>query len=87
MPIPNTKILNRFGVFSAGNILNENNIWIVAFAFLSLSNLLREKWYDTFSSPGFADEIQMYCSIGNGPWCKEDTSEFLCPLETTRQNW
>ena len=53
---------------------------------LSLHNLLRERSRDTCTSPGFTDKIQMDVNICNGTWRDEASSEFLCPLKTTKQN-
>ena len=79
-------LVNRFRVFSVRNNLNENNVSIVVLASLSLHNLLRERSRDTYTPPGFTDEIQMDSNICNGTWCDGANSEFLCPLETTKQN-
>ena len=46
-------------MFSVQNNLNENNVSIVALVSLSLYNLLRERSRDTYTPPGFTDEIQM----------------------------
>ena len=53
---------------------------------LSLHNLLRERSRDTCTSPDFTDKIQMDVNICNGTWRDEASSEFLCPLKTTKQN-
>ena len=79
-------LVNRFRVFSVPNNLNENNVSIVVFASLSLHNLLCERSRDAYTLPGFTDEIQMDDNICNGTWRDEASSEFLCPLETTKQN-
>ena len=79
-------LVNRFRVFSVRNNLNENNVSIVALASLSLRNILCEGSRDTYTLPGFTDEIQMDGNICNGTWRDEASSEFLCPLETTKQN-
>ena len=73
-------------MFSDRSNLNENNVSIVLLAPLSLHNLPRERSRDTYTSPGFIDEIQMDGIICNGTWRDEASSEFLCPLETTKQN-
>ena len=79
-------LVNRFRVFSVRNNLNENNVSIVVLASLSLHNLLRERSRDTYAPPGLTDEIQMDDNICSGTWRDEASSEFLCPLETTKQN-
>ena len=53
-------------------------------ASLSLHSLLSEISRDTYAPPGFTDEIQMDNNICNCTWPDEATSEFLCPLETTK---
>ena len=68
------------------NNLNENKVSIVVLASLSLHNLLHERPRDTYMPPGFTDEIQMDDNTCNGTWHEETSSEFLCPLETTKQN-
>ena len=55
-------------------------------ASLSLHNLLRERSRDTYTPPGFTDEIQMDGNICNSTWRDEASSEFLCPLEAIKQN-
>ena len=55
-------------------------------ASLSLHNLLRERSRDTYTPPGFTEETQMDGNICNGTWCDEASSDFLFPLETTKQN-
>ena len=44
------------------------------------------KGHDTYAPPGLTDEIQMDDNICSGTWRDEASSEFLCPLETTKQN-
>ena len=79
-------LVNRFRVFSVRNNLNKNNVSIVVLASISLHNLLRERSRDTYTPPDFTDEIQMDGNICNGTWRDEASLEFLCPLETTKQN-
>ena len=55
-------------------------------ASLSLHNLLRERPRNTYTPPGFTDKIQTDRNICYGTWCDEASSEFLCPLETTKKN-
>ena len=45
--------------FRVRNNLNANNVSIVVLVSLSLHNLLRERSRDTYTPPGFTDEIQM----------------------------
>ena len=78
-------LVNRFRVFLVQNNLNENNVPIAVLASLSLHNLLRERSRDTYAPPGFTDEMQMDGNICNGTWRDEACSEFVCPLETTKQ--
>ena len=70
-----------FRVFSVRNNLNENNVSIVELVPLSLHNFLHASW---FTPPGFTDEIQTDGNISNDTWHYEASSEFLCPLETTK---
>ena len=79
-------LVKRFRVFSVQNNLNENNVSIVVLASLSLHNLLRERSRDTYTPPGFTDEIQMDDNMAVLDVTKLVSSEFLCPLETTKQN-
>ena len=79
-------LVNRFRVFSVRNDLNENNVSIVVLAPLSFCNLLRERSRDTYTPPGFTGKMQMDGNICNGTYNDESNSEFLCPLETTKQN-
>ena len=78
--------MNKFRLLSVQNNLNENNVSIVVLASLSLHSLLSGISRDTYAPPGFTDEIQMDNNICNCTWPDEATSEFLCPLETTKQN-
>ena len=55
-------------------------------ASLSQHNLLRERSRDTYTLPGFTDEIQIDSNICNGTWPDQVSSGFLYPLETTKQN-
>ena len=48
-------LVNRFGVFSVRNDLNENNVSIVVLESLSLHNLFRKRSRDTYTPPGFTD--------------------------------
>ena len=79
-------LVNRFRVLSVPNDLNENNVPIVVLVSLSLHNLLRERSRDTYTPPGFTGKMQMDGNICNGTWSDESNWEFLCPLETTKQN-
>ena len=72
-----------FRVFSVRNNLNENIVSIVELVPLSLHNFLHASW---FTPPGFTDEIQTDGNISNDTWHYEASSEFLCPVETTKQN-
>ena len=71
---------NRFRVFSVRNNLNENNISIVVLASLSLHNFFHEKSRDTYTPPGFTDEIQMDGNICNGAWRDEASFQNSCAL-------
>ena len=55
-------------------------------ASLSLYKLLRESSHDTYTTPRFTDEIQIDANICNGTERDEASSEFLCFLETIKQN-
>ena len=55
-------------------------------ASFSLHNFLCEKSRYTNTPLGFTDEIQMDGNICNGTRHDEANSEFLCSLETTKQN-
>ena len=72
-------------MFSVRNDLNENNVSTVVLASLSLHNLLCGKSRDTYTPPGFADEKQVDGNICYGTWRDIASSEFLYPLETTKQ--
>ena len=63
-------------MFSVVNNLNESNVLIVIITSLSLHTFLREKTCDTYTPPGFADEIQMDGNICNGIWRDEVSSKF-----------
>ena len=56
------------------------------FHHFSLHKLLCERSRDTHTPPGFTDEIQTDDNNCNGNWCDDASSEFLCPVETTKQN-
>ena len=73
-------------MFSVRNNLNEHNVSIAVLASLSLHNFLRERSRDTYTPPGFTDEIQMGGNICNGTWHDEASSQFLCSLDTSKQN-
>ena len=74
-------LVNRFRVFSVQNNLSKNNVSIVV-----LVSLLLQRPCATYTPSGFTDEIQMDGNICNGTWHDEASSEFLCPLETTKLN-
>ena len=73
-------------MFLVCNNLNKYNVSIVVLVSLSLHNFLRERSRDTYTPPAFTDEIQMGGNICNGTWCDKASSEFLCSLETIKQN-
>ena len=73
-------------MFSVQNNLNENNVSIVVLASLSLHKLLRKRSLDTYTPPGFTNEIRMDGNIFTGTWRDEASSEFMCSLETIKQN-
>ena len=68
-------------MFSVRNNFNENNVSIVVLVSLSPWKIM---WY--LYASWFTDEIQMDDNICNGTWRDEASSEFMCPLETTKQN-
>ena len=72
-------LVNKFRVFSVRNNLNENDVSIVPLPSLSLHNLLRERSRDTYTPPGFTDEIQMDGNICNGTSRDEASLQFVCP--------
>ena len=51
-----------------------------------LPKFLRWRSLDTYTPPASTDKIQTDGNIYNGTWYDEASSEFLCPLETTKKN-
>ena len=78
--------VNRFRVFSVRNNLNESNVSAVVLASVILHNMLREKSADTYTPPGFADEIDSNGCVKEGAWREEVGSELLCPLQLAKNN-
>lgn len=76
--------VHRFRVFYVRNNLNKSYRSTFVLASVVLHNMLREKSADTYTYPGFADEMTAMVAW-EGAWHEEIGSELLCPLQLAKK--